>query len=122
MKKKKLKYVALFLFCASFLHGQQDKNFKKTLKEANVLFGMDDFKNAENKYLSIWAKDSLNEKINLNIAICKFKLKEMPDSILPFLVRVDKSKEPEAQLYEARIFHLEHKFDDAIIHYNKYLQ
>lgn len=103
-----------------FIYGQQDKEFRKNLKAANELFSMDDFRNALEKYMPLWKQDSLNEKINLNIAICKYKLKEIPDSILPFLLRVDKSREPEAQLYEAKVFHLEHKFDDAVLHFNKY--
>ncbi|MFL5752966.1 MAG: hypothetical protein ACJ76F_06130 [Bacteroidia bacterium] len=120
MKKNKIAYLLIFLFSATLLCAQKDKNFKKALKEANTLFAMDDFRNALNKYLPLWHKDSLNEKINLNIAICKYKLKEFPDSILPYLVRVDKSRELEAQLYEAKVFHLEHKFDEAVLHYNKY--
>ena len=85
-----------------------------------MLFDMDDFKNAKQKYLSIYNEDTANEQMNLNIAICKYKLKEFPDSILPYLTKADKSTFAEAQLYEAKIFHLKYRFKEAIEHYEKY--
>ena len=111
------------LLCLTLLtHAQKTstKQFRQNLNEANALFDMDDFKNAEQKYLSIYKEDTANEQMNLNLAICKFKLKEFPDSILPFLKKVDKSNFAEAQFYEAKIFHLEHQFEEAIEHYTKY--
>ena len=107
---------------AFYGYGQNhhSKHFKETLNDAGILFDADDFKNAEQKYLSIYKEDTTNEQLNLNIAICKYKLKEFPDSILPYLIKVDKSKYAEAQFYEAKIFHLEHKFNEAIEHYQKY--
>lgn len=120
--KRSFVYIIL-IFCSVNAVAQthsHDHHFKKKFQEGNEYFEADDFKNAENAYMSVWKLDSMNEKLNLNLAICKFKLKEFPDSIMPYLLKVDKSKFAEAQLYEARVFHLEHKFDDAILHYNKY--
>ncbi len=120
--KKQIPFFFLALLISFSAHAQKNhtKQFKETLNEADVLFDMDDFKNAEQKYLSIYKEDTTNEELNLNIAICKYKLKEFPDSILPYLIKVDKSKYAEAQFYEAKIFHLEHKFNEAIEHYGKY--
>ena len=112
MKRSKNTYIICFIILVScFGYGQNKhtKQFKTILSEADILFDMDDFKNAEQKYLSIYNEDVGNEKLNLNIAICKYKLKEFPDSILPYLSKVDKSTFAEAQFYEAKIFHLEHK-------------
>jgi hypothetical protein len=123
MHFKQKKYFILLTFLVSmscYAQKNHSKQFKETLNDADVLFYADDFKNAEKKYLSIYKEDTLNEQLNLNIAICKFKLKEFPDSILPYLIKVDKSKYAEAQFYEAKIFHLEHKFNDAIEHYQRY--
>jgi hypothetical protein len=123
MKRSKNTYIICFIILVScFGYGQNKhtKQFKTILSEADILFDMDDFKNAEQKYLSIYNEDVGNEKLNLNIAICKYKLKEFPDSILPYLSKVDKSTFAEAQFYEAKIFHLEHKFKEAIEHYEKY--
>lgn len=105
---------------AGYAQNKQVKKFRETLAEANAMFDAEDFRNAENKYLSIYNQEPDNEEMNLSIAICKYNLKELPDSIMPFLRKVDKSKMPEAQLYEARVLHLEHKFDEAIEHYKKY--
>ncbi|HXU28543.1 MAG TPA: hypothetical protein VN698_15030 [Bacteroidia bacterium] len=113
-------FLALLISFSSYAQKNHSKQFKETLNDADILFDADDFKNAEQKYLSIYKEDTTNEHLNLNIAICKFKLKEFPDSILPYLIKVDKSKYAEAQLYEAKIFHLEHKFNEAIEHYGKY--
>jgi|ERR1700757_212288 len=113
-------FLALLVGFSSYAQKGHSKLFKETLNDADILFDADDFKNAEQKYLSIYKEDTANEHLNLNIAICKFKLKEFPDSILPYLIRVDKSKYAEAQFYEAKIFHLEHKFNEAIEHYGKY--
>ena len=110
----------LLTIVSGYAQKNHSKQFKQSLSDANVFFDTDDFKNALQKYLSIYKEDSTNEKINLNIAICKYKLKEFPDSILPYLAKVDKSMYAEAQFYEAKIFHLEHKFDEAIVHYTKY--
>ncbi len=123
MKFKKHIFICCFVLWAGvscYAQKTHTKQFKEALNEANLLFDTDDFRNALIKYLSIYNEDSDNEKINLNIAISRYKLKEFPDSILPYLVKVDKSTNAEAQFYEAKIFHLEHKFDEAIEHYVKY--
>src|ERR1700739_3489943 len=119
---KNIYLVCVALFLSLFVSAQKNhsRQFKEVLNDANMLFDMDDFKNAEQKYLSIYNEDAANEQLNLNIAICKYKLKEFPDSILPYLTKVDKSSFAEAQFYEAKIFHLEHKFKEAIEHYEKY--
>jgi tetratricopeptide (TPR) repeat protein len=113
--------IAVWMF-TSTIHSQvkRDKAFKKTLKEADAAFEMDDFKNAESKYMSIWKKDSLNDNINFNLAVCKFKLKELPDSVLYFLRKADKSTKAEVQYYEGKLYHLTHRFDEAIEHYQQY--
>src|SRR6185437_2777841 len=120
--KRNIYFTSFVLLIAFSSYGQNhhSKLFKETLNDAGILFDADDFKNAEQKYLSIYKEDTANEQLNLNIAICKYKLKEFPDSILPYLIKVDKSKYAEAQFYEAKIFHLEHKFNEAIEHYQKY--
>jgi hypothetical protein len=94
--------------------------FKKTLKEANDFFAMEDFKSAEELYLNIWPGDSLNEKINLNIGICKFQRKRAPREILPYLLKADKDAYPASQFYLGKVYHLTGNFDEAIIRYNKY--
>lgn len=97
-----------------------DLKFKKKLKEADDFFGIDDFKNAEKIYLSIWPSDSLNEKINLNIAICKYKQKQFPEEILPYLLKAEKSKLTDAQLYLGKVYHLACRFDEAVNYFNNY--
>jgi tetratricopeptide (TPR) repeat protein len=99
---------------------KHSKAFKKTLREADLAFEMDDFKNAESRYMSIWKQDSLNDNINLNLAVCKFRLKELPDSVLYFLRRADRSTKPEVQFYEGKLYHLTHRFNEAIEHYQQY--
>ncbi len=122
MKQNKGIYIVCFILINYLGYAQKthSKQFKETLNEANILFDTDDFKNAEQKYLSIYNEDAANEQLNLNIAICKYKLKEFPDSVLLYLIKVDKSAFAEVQFYEAKIFHLEHKFNDAIEHYERY--
>ncbi|MEO8761717.1 MAG: hypothetical protein ABI388_09775 [Bacteroidia bacterium] len=112
--------IALLAMVSGYAQKTHSKQYKAALNDANLLFDTDDFKNALQKYLSIYKEDPDNEKINLNIAISRYKLKEFPDSILPYLIKVDKSNNAEAQFYEAKIFHLEHKFNEAIEHYVKY--
>ena len=90
--------VALLVTLSGYAQKNHSKQFKETLNEADILFDADDFKNAEQKYLSIYKEDSTNEQLNLNIAIRKYKLKEFPDSILPYLIKVDKSKNAESFL------------------------
>ena len=89
-KQKEIRYCSfatlllLLVFSFSVVAAQQEKHdfqFKKKLQEADDFFDIDDFKNAEKLYLSILPSDSLNEKINLNIAICKFKQKQFPEEI-----------------------------------------
>jgi hypothetical protein len=99
---------------------KRSKAFKNALKEADLYFETDDFKNAESKYMSIWKQDSLNETINFNLAVSKFRLKQMPDSVLFYLRRADKSTKAEVQYYEGRLYHLTHRFDEAIEHYLQY--
>ena len=61
------------------------------------MFETDDFKNAEMKYLAVWKFDSTNTELNLNLAICKYKLRELPDSVLYYLKKAgDKLKVKEA--------------------------
>lgn len=118
---KKTSVLVIFLFIVfSKLIAQDAKLVKKTIKEADELFEMDDFKNAEMKYLSVWKYDSVNTSMNLNIAICKYKLKELPDSVLYYLKRADKSTNAEAQFYEGKLFHLTHQFTEAINHFEQY--
>ena len=105
---------------AGFAQNKRSKMFLETLEEANAMFDAEDFRNAQNKYRSVYHEDPGHEEMNLSIAICKYRLKEPPDSIIPFLRKADKSKFPEAQLYEARVLHLQHQFDEAIEHYKKY--
>jgi tetratricopeptide (TPR) repeat protein len=113
-------FIALLMGFSGYAQKNHSKQFKEILTDANLLFDTDDFKSALQKYISIYKEDSVNEKINLNIAICMYKLKEFPDSILPYLIKVDKSAFAEAQFYEAKILHLQHNFDEAIVHYKKY--
>ena len=115
----------LFVFSFSIIAAQtkpvkRDLQFKKKLKEANDFFEIDDYKSAEKLYLSILPNDSLNEKINLNIAICKFKQKQFPEEILPFLLKAEKSKLANAQFYLGKVYHLACRFEEAIAHYNNY--
>jgi len=81
MKNKLLLLIALTLFFLSN-KAQDAKSVKKAIKEADEMFDIDDFKNAEMKYLAIWKFDSTNTELNLNLAICKYKLRELPDSVL----------------------------------------
>src|ERR1700748_3475422 len=95
-------YIALLATVSGYAQKTHSKQFKETLNDANLFFDTDDFKNALIKYMSIYKEDADNEKMNLNIAICRYKLKEFPDSIMPFLIKVDKSNFAEAQFYEAK--------------------
>jgi hypothetical protein len=99
---------------------QRDFKFRQKLKEANEFFQMEDFKSAEKLYISIWPQDSLDEELNLNIAICKYRQKQFPDQILPYLEKAQKSTLPAAQLYLAKVNHIACEFDKAIEHYNNY--
>ena len=110
----------IFIFITSCMNGQDAKKTKGIIKEADALFEIDDFKNAEIKYLSVWKYDSLNSSMNLNLAICKYKLKELPDSVLYYLKKADKSSNPEVQFYEGKLYHLTHQFKEAIAHYELY--
>ena len=130
MKKRKeigidrwIALLFLLAFSCSVVAAQPTKNsfqFKKKLQEADDFFEMEDYKSAETLYLSIISDDSLNEEINLNIAICKFKLKQFPDEILPYLLKAEKSSFANAQLYLGKTYHLACRFDEAIAHYNRY--
>lgn len=115
-------FVAILLSETSIAQTKHDKAYKIALKEADLFFETDDFKNAEQKYLSIWKQDSLNDNINFNLAVSKFRLKQMPDSVLFYLRRADKSAKPEVQYYEGKLYHLTHQFDEAILHYEHYKQ
>src|ERR1700741_4513001 len=117
MKIKNCHLLILFsIFIWSGLTAQvkHSKEFKKQLKVADYYFDMDDYKNAEAAYLSLWKEDSVDYRINFNLAVCKFKLKQMPETVLKYLRKADKSSTPEVQYYEGRLFHLTHKFDEAI--------
>lgn len=122
MMKTMHKYTFLIILaCITLRSNAQDaKKVKTTIKEADALFEMDDFRNAELKYLSVWRFDSLNSSLNLNLAICKYRLKELPDSVLYYLKRADKGSNPEVQFYEGKLFHLTHQFKEAIKHYELY--
>jgi hypothetical protein len=98
----------------------KDRKFKKALKEANDFFLNEDYKSAEELYQSIWAKDSLNEKLNLNLGISKFKQKRLPKEVLLYLLKAEKSEYPVVHYYLGKVYHLVFKFDEAIAHYNKY--
>ena len=128
-KQKEIRYCSfatlllLLVFSFSVVAAQQVKHdfqFKKKLQEADDFFDIDDFKNAEKLYLSILPSDSLNEKINLNIAICKFKQKQFPEEIFPYLLKAEKSKLALAQLYLGKVYHLACQFEEAISHYINY--
>src|SRR3989344_4750165 len=109
----------LLVFSFSIVAAQpvkKDFQFKKTLKEADDFFEIDDYKSAEKLYLNILPKDPLNEKINLNIAICKFKQKQFPEEILPYLLKAEKSKLAPAQFYLGKVYHLACRFEEAITH------
>jgi hypothetical protein len=117
----------LLLFLFFFIEGIAQTTFapgsykfKKTLKEANDFFAMEDFKSAEELYLSLWPNDSLNEKINLNIGICQFKQKKAPREILPFLLKAGMSANPASHFYLGKVYHLICDFDEAITRYTKY--
>jgi hypothetical protein len=120
--KKNILLIIVLTFSFLNFKAQDAKAVKKTIKEANELFEMDDFKNAEMKYLAIWKFDSSNTELNLNLAICKYKLRELPDSVLYYLKKADKSTNPEAQFYEGKLFHLTHQFKSAIEHFEQYKQ
>ena len=119
MKKKLLLLIAFTLVFLSN-KAQDAKSVKKAIKEADEMFETDDFKNAEMKYLAVWKFDSTNTELNLNLAICKYKLRELPDSVLYYLKKADKSTNPEAQFYEGKLYHLTHEFKSAIEHFEQY--
>ena len=131
MRKLKRRYhfylMAALLLCFSWslaaaqkAYPQHDLKFKQKLREAKEFFLMEDFRSAEKVYLSIWAQDSLNEEMNLNIAICKYKQRQLPHQILPYLAKAEKSQLPAAQLYLAKVSHISCDFDKALQHYNNY--
>ncbi|MFL5764842.1 MAG: hypothetical protein ACJ77K_12935 [Bacteroidia bacterium] len=113
----------LSIFCSLVTaqpYPQHDFKFRQKLKEANEFFEMDDYKSAEALYLSIWPQDSLNEEINLNLGICKYKQKQFPGQIMRYLTKAEKSRLPAAQLYLAKVSHIACEFDKAIAYYNNY--
>lgn len=108
----------VILYLISFNLLAQD--IKKTETEGDTLFAMDDYKNALQKYMSVYRKDSTNDELNYHIALCRYRLKQFPDSILYFLQKADRSSIPDVQYYEAKTYHLKHKFNDAISHFMQY--
>lgn len=124
INRNRIFFVVLFCFTLVVVFGQdkprKSKDYKRTLEEADIYFNMDAWRQAAALYLQLLQQDSTDENVNLNLAICKYNLKEVPDSIMPFLKRVDRGKNPEAQLYEAKVLHQLHRFDEAIQYYQNY--
>lgn len=112
--------LSIFVWGGLSAQNKHGKEYKRILKEADYHFDMDDYKNAEGKYLLLWAEDSLDEKVNFNLAVCKYKLKQMPQTVLKYLRKADKSNNAEVQYYEGKLFHLTHRFNEAIEHYLLY--
>ncbi len=104
-----------------FAQGKHTKDYKVQNKKADILFDFDDFKSALPLYLNCYAIDSLNEKVNLNIGICYYHLHTLPQTIIKYLEKADRSKDPEVQYYEALVLHQLHKFDEEINHLKIYL-
>lgn len=112
--------VLLLLFWFSAFSQGKQKSFKKTLKEANNFFETEDYKSAEELYISIWQQDSTNAKLNLKLAISRYKQKKFPQEIIPYLLKAEKGGEELSHYYLGRTYHQALKFGLAIEQYNKY--
>lgn len=100
--------------------GDNAKLIAKEMKNADLYFESEDYLNAINAYRRVLALNPNHEKANLNSAISRVKLNQLPDSTLMNLVKLKNSKLPEVQFYFGKIYHLTGNFDEAISCYNKY--
>ena len=103
-----------------FAQQGSDFAFKRKLKEAEAFLELEDYKSAEQLFLTLLPKDSLNEKVNLGLGICMYLQKQQPEKTLSFLLRAEKGSDGEVHYFLGRVYHLLSRFDEAIEQLGKY--
>ncbi len=110
----------LLLISIAWTSNAQNKVNPKDLKNANLYFETEDYLNAIFEYKKVLAIEPTHELANLNTAISRIKLNQLPDSVFPYLEKLKNSSLPEVQFYFGKIYHLTGKFDAALAFLNKY--
>jgi tetratricopeptide (TPR) repeat protein len=108
--------LAIVFWC--FLAFAQKKDVEA---EANQYYKIGDYYSALNLYQQLYYQDTTNARIALRVGICKFYLKQHPESCLTYIDKAAKNKIIEAYYYLGKVYHLQEKFDEAINAYNYYL-
>lgn len=114
--------VLLFGFNCAFSQskGEIERQISKEIKNADLYFESEDYLNAINSYRKVLALNPNHERANLNSAVSRVMLNQLPDSVLINLGRLRNSKVPEVQFYFGKIYHVTRNFDEALACYNRY--
>lgn len=113
--------IFLALTCLTVLSQPlSQKQIKRQLQDAQILFDTDDFLSALKIYKTVLRTEPKNETANLNALICEMKLGNPVDSVLSYYQVVQTSRLTEALYYAGLVNHKLKSFDIAIDYLNKY--
>lgn len=122
MYLKRILIIVLSIFCFAGLGMAQKVSSKTLKKKADLFYGHKKFDYAL-PYLLKYQEDKPKDlEVKLRIGICYFHTNRMEqaETYLEYMVQ-QKKPEPDAILYLAKTYHLQHRFRDAIKYYKKYL-
>jgi tetratricopeptide (TPR) repeat protein len=101
--------------------GGKEKASKRKLRhKAEVYFDNGDYYNALHAYNQLLVSDSASPYLNYHIGVCKFHIKRFRGEALSHLEKSSSAINPEIYYYLGRLYHLEMKFDQALICLQKY--
>lgn len=101
---------------------KKEKEYKPNMKKAMELYWAGDFRAALNEYLLLLPQDPKNTDLNFYIANCYLETNIDKTKAIEYLEFVtSQEKYDKEALYQlGRAYHFAHRFDDAIVAYNKY--
>jgi tetratricopeptide (TPR) repeat protein len=117
------RFILLLVFgvIAFAVTAQKTREVKILLKDAQLSLDIEDYYHAWFKYRKILSLDPKNEKAGINAALSLFKLGYRTDSMTLLESNLGASSLPDAKYYLGRIAHVQNRFDDAIVYFQKYL-
>jgi outer membrane protein OmpA-like peptidoglycan-associated protein len=119
MIRSKLLILFLAVLVAATSFGQ---SAKKYLKNANAMFEQEHYKTAIPVYMEVLKLEPDNAEANYKIGVCYLETTHKPKS-LPYLEKADKVNPaiaPDLKFRLAGAYHLNHKFERAMVCYKDY--
>lgn len=113
--------ISVFIFSVSGSAFAQKSKVKQNIREGDLYFYNNDYAPARKYYDNAYKLDSTDVKLAFKLGVSMYNLKQYKLQSLPYFEKTRNTKNPETKFYLGNLYHLNGRFQDAIVMYTDYL-